>query len=49
MSGNWWEIKGGLTKQLSKARFLYGTLGYQRAFDGNSYAYEAKVGLRVEW
>ncbi|MFC7288264.1 autotransporter outer membrane beta-barrel domain-containing protein [Herminiimonas glaciei] len=49
MGGNWGEIKGGLTKQLSRGKFLYGTLGYQRAFDGNSYAYEAKLGLRVEW
>lgn len=49
LGGNWGEIKGGLTKQLNKGKFLYGTLGYQRSFDGNSYAYEAKVGLRVEW
>lgn len=49
LGGNWGEIKGGLTKQLNKGKFLYGTLGYQRSFDGKSYAYEAKLGLRVEW
>lgn len=49
LGGDWWELKAGLTKQFERGRFLYATLGYQRSFDRNSYAYDAKVGVRIEW
>jgi len=49
LGGDWWELKAGLTKQFERDRFLYATLGYQKSFDRNSYAYDAKVGVRVEW
>lgn len=49
IDGSWWELKGGVTAQLTRTASLFGSIGYQRAFGDDSYAFEGKVGLRFNW
>lgn len=49
IDGTWWELKGGVTAQLTRIASLFGSVGYQRAFGNDSYAFEGKVGVRFNW
>lgn len=49
MGGSWWEIKAGLTSKRSKRTYFYGNIGYQQTFDKAAYAWDAKLGMRVDW
>ncbi|MBS0452124.1 MAG: autotransporter outer membrane beta-barrel domain-containing protein [Proteobacteria bacterium] len=47
--GGWWELKGGVTGEVARNTFVYGSVGYQRGFDGDRWAWDAKLGLRMHW
>jgi outer membrane autotransporter protein len=49
LGGTWWEIKVGVTSKTRQSTYLYGNIGYQRTFDGNAYAWDAKIGMRMDW
>lgn len=49
MGGSWWEIKAGMTSKRSKRTYLYGNIGYQQTFDKAAYAWDAKIGMRMDW
>ncbi|ABR90533.1 autotransporter [Janthinobacterium sp. Marseille] len=49
MGGSWWEIKAGMTSKRNKRTYLYGNIGYQQTFDKAAYAWDAKIGMRMDW
>ena len=45
----WIEIGLGATRQVSNNTSLYGNLNFSTTFDSNNYAWNGKVGIRVNW
>ncbi|CDZ68136.1 Autotransporter [Neorhizobium galegae bv. orientalis] len=49
LNETWIEVGIGATRQLSKNMSVYGNLNFSTTFDGDNYAWNGKVGLRVNW
>ena len=45
----WIEIGGGATRQITKNLSLYGNVSYSTTFDADNYAWNGKLGMRVNW
>jgi outer membrane autotransporter protein len=45
----WIEVGVGATRQVSNNTSVYGNLSFSTTFDGDNYAWNGKVGLRVNW
>ncbi|NKM80170.1 autotransporter outer membrane beta-barrel domain-containing protein [Rhizobium leguminosarum bv. viciae] len=41
-------VSGG-TRQVSSNTSLYGNINFSTSFDGDNYAWNGKLGLRVNW
>jgi outer membrane autotransporter protein len=49
LGGGWWEAKLGLTGEVKGNTFVYGSVGYERGFDGDRYAWDGKFGVRMDF
>jgi outer membrane autotransporter protein len=49
ISGSWWEINGGVTAQVNQSSYVTATVSYYKSYDGNFYAADARLGLKIEW
>ena len=49
LGGSWVELNGGISAQINRTTSLYANASYQIGLDGDSTAWDAKVGLRVNW
>ncbi|OSJ32084.1 hypothetical protein BSZ19_19755 [Bradyrhizobium japonicum] len=49
LGGLWGEINAGISGQVTSTTTLYANASYQSRFDGGGFAYNGKVGLRVNW
>jgi outer membrane autotransporter protein len=49
LGGNWAEINVGISGTVNRTTELYANASYQTGFDGRSYAYNGKLGFRVNW
>ncbi|RDY65888.1 autotransporter outer membrane beta-barrel domain-containing protein [Lysobacter soli] len=50
ISGTWWQLNAGMTRELGRTTSLYANIGYQRSFGGNRFdAWDGKLGLRWNW
>lgn len=49
LRGTWGEINGGLSAQFTDAVSFFANVAYQTRFEGKSYAYNGKVGVRFTW
>jgi outer membrane autotransporter protein len=49
LGGLWGEINVGISGQVTLTTSLYANASYQSRFDGGGFAYDGKVGLRVNW
>jgi outer membrane autotransporter protein len=45
----WWEIDAGVSWHLDRNTTLFGAGSYNSTFDGDSKAYDAKIGVRYNW
>jgi len=49
LGGGWAELNGGITAQLTRDVSLFANASYQRGLDGDSRAYDGKLGFRIAW
>ena len=49
LGGLWGELNAGVSGQVTSTTTLYANAPYQSRFDGGGFAYNGKVGLRVNW
>jgi outer membrane autotransporter protein len=49
LGDNWGKLGIGAAMQVADATTLYGNVNYETSFDGDAYAWEGKVGLKVQW
>jgi outer membrane autotransporter protein len=49
LGGLWGEINAGISVHVTSATTLYANASYQSRFDGGGFAYNGKIGLRVNW
>ncbi|MET3929239.1 outer membrane autotransporter protein [Lysobacter sp. OAE881] len=50
ISGTWWQLNAGMTRELGRTTSLYANIGYQRSFGGNRFdAWDGKLGMRWNW
>jgi len=50
ISGTWWQLNAGMTRQIGRTTSVYANLGYQRSFGGSRFdAWDGKLGLRWNW
>ena len=49
LGGLWGELNAGVSGQVTSTTTLYANASYQSRFDGGGFAYNGKVGLRVNW
>jgi len=50
ISGTWWQLNAGMTRQIGRNTSIYANLGYQRSFGGSHFdAWDGKVGFRWNW
>ncbi|UVE19306.1 autotransporter outer membrane beta-barrel domain-containing protein [Pseudomonas sp. LS44] len=49
MSGTWGEVNLGVDYEYNARTTLTGSLGYQKAFDGDSRSYEGMLGIKVKF
>lgn len=49
LDDTWIEFGIGATRQISAKTSLYGNINFSTSFDGNNYAWDGKVGVRVNW
>lgn len=49
LTGSWWELELGATREISRNVFFYGNVGYSQGFDDDRRAWEGKLGLRANW
>jgi len=49
LGGLWGEINAGISGQVTSTATLYADASYQSRFDGDGFAYNGQVGLRVNW
>ena len=45
----WIEIGVGASRQVSDKTTVYGNVNFETTFDGDTYAFNGKIGLRVNW
>lgn len=45
----WIEIGVGASRQVTRNATLFGNLNVETTFDGNNYALNGKVGVRMNW
>jgi outer membrane autotransporter protein len=48
LGGTWMELNAGVTGKIGAATSLFASAAYQTRFD-SSYAWNAKIGLRMSW
>jgi len=50
ISGTWWQLNAGMTRQIGRNTSIYANLGYQRSFGGSHFdAWDGKLGFRWNW
>ena len=49
LRGTWGEINGGVSGQLNASTTLYANVSYESRFADRTFAYNAKIGARVNW
>lgn len=49
LGGSWGRVGIGGAFELSSSTTLYGNVNYEHAFDGDAYAWDGKVGLKIKW
>lgn len=49
LGGTWLELNAGITAQINQSTALYLNGSYYVSLDGDSTAYNAKLGLRINW
>ena len=49
LKGTWWQLNAGGTWQLGASTSLYANIGYQKSFDREFDAWDAKAGVRWNW
>ncbi|MDR2219902.1 MAG: autotransporter outer membrane beta-barrel domain-containing protein [Methylobacillus sp.] len=49
LGGTWGEINIGISAQRSLNTTLFANASYNQRFDGNGYAYDGKIGVRINW
>ncbi|WP_422403604.1 autotransporter outer membrane beta-barrel domain-containing protein [Pseudomonas sp. GZD-209] len=49
MGGTWGEVNVGVDYQLNERTSVTGSLGYQKAFNGDSRSYEGMFGIKVKF
>jgi outer membrane autotransporter protein len=49
LGGTWFEINAGISGQIGQSTSMFANVSYQTRFNGSSYAYNGKVGLRMSW
>jgi outer membrane autotransporter protein len=49
LTGSWWKLGLGGTYDFKTNATFYGNVNYERTFDGDAYAWEGKLGLKVTW
>ena len=49
LGGYWAEINVGVSASLNRTTEIYANASYQEGLDGRSFAYDGKVGLRMNW
>jgi len=43
------QLNAGINGQLNRFTALFANASYQQRFEGNTYAYEGKLGICVNW
>jgi len=49
LGGGWAELNVGITAQITDAVSLFANASYQHGLDGDSRAYDGKLGFRIAW
>jgi outer membrane autotransporter protein len=49
LGGNWAEINVGVSAMVNRTTALYANASYQTGLDGRSFAYDGKLGIRMNW
>lgn len=49
LAGSWAELNAGITAQAAADLSFFATTGYQLGLDGDSRAYNGKLGFRIVW
>ena len=49
LGGSWGRLGIGGALELSESTTLYGNINHEHAFDGDAYAWDGKIGLKVKW
>ena len=49
LEGSWMKVGLGGSWDFATDATLYGNVNYQRAFNGDSYAWEGKLGVKMTW
>ncbi len=49
LGDDWAEINVGVSATVNKTTALYANASYQTGLDGRSFAYDGKVGIRLNW
>ncbi|MCP1913203.1 outer membrane autotransporter protein [Bradyrhizobium elkanii] len=49
LGGSWGELNAGVSGQLNRFTTLFANGSYQQRFEGKTYAYEGKLGIRINW
>jgi outer membrane autotransporter protein len=49
LEGSWFKVGFGGTYDFTTNSTLYANVNYDRSFDGDAYAWEGKLGVKVEW
>lgn len=49
IGGSWFELNGGVSAQINPTTSLYLNTSCQWGLDGDSTAWDGKVGLRFNW
>ena len=49
LQGSWAKVGFGGSYDFDANGTIFGNMNYERTFDGDAYAWEGKVGLKVKW
>lgn len=49
LGGSWGELNAGINGQIDRHTTLFANVSYQQRFDGQTNAYDGKLGIRVNW
>jgi outer membrane autotransporter protein len=47
--GYWFEMNAGVSAAINRTTTVYANASYQEGLDGRSFAYDGKVGIRLNW